>query len=224
MPFDLQNLTMTGANLPSFTGNPQEVYERNKLLMMNQGGQPQFDRLPQMDTSVGQPLQMPAPQPKKGGMFGAGKGNIGEAIAAALAGFTAARGNPAGAFALQMLNQRRQSRDEQAQYQSQRQDKLADYAEMQKIQAQYGAPPAPHYFEDNSGNQWAIGPDGTPKMVHKDDLPFKLVPNGMGGVVPVDLRALMAGQGAPTAPVGQLTPIEEGGPTLGGSGGFPRPR
>lgn len=160
--------------------------------------------------------------PKKGGMFGSGVG-AGEFIQALLAGALAARGNPAGMAGMQMIQQRRQSKDDEAQYQRRRGDHLSDYAEMQKIQAQYGAPAQPHYFEDNSGNQWAIGPDGQPKMVHKDDLPFKLVPNGMGGVVPVDLRALMAQQGAPQAPVGKLTPIDEGGPSLGGSGGFPRP-
>ena len=189
---------------------------------MTDFGMPQLGQM----GPLSQPLQVPAPK-KKGGLFGAGKGNIGEAIAAALNGYLAAGGNQAGMMGLQQLYANRQraadAERESQQYQQHRQDALTDYAEKQKIEAQYGRPAQPHYFEDNSGNQWAIGPDGMPKMVHKDDLPFKLVPNGLGGVVPVDLRTLMANQGAPAPQGVTFTPIDEGGPTPGGSGGFPRP-
>jgi hypothetical protein len=56
-------------------------------------------------------------------------------------------------------------------------------------------------------------------------LPFKLVPNGLGGVVPVDLRTLMQGQGQQEEILDQLPPGAKpiGGPTLGGSGGFRGP-
>lgn len=160
------------------------------------------------------------------GMFGAGKPkmDVGGLIQSVIGGYLAGRGLPGGGALMGMANQRRQQAVEQAQYQSRRKDALADYAEKQKIEALYGRPAQPHYFEDNSGNQWAIGPDGQPRMVHKDDLPFKLVPNGLGGVVPVDLRTLMANQPQEEIldelPQG-AKPI--GGPSLGGSGGFPRP-
>lgn len=171
------------------------------------------------------PQPLPGDQPKKAGMFGAGKGNIGEIIGALLSGFSAAQGNPAGMAGLQMLAQRRQQALEEAQYQRRRGEGLEDYAQKQKIEAQYGRPAQPHYFEDNMGNQWAIGADGKPKMVHKDDLPFKLVPNGLGGVVPVDLRTLMAQQPQQEEILDTLPPGAKpiGGPSLGGSGGFPRP-
>lgn len=171
--------------------------------------------MPQM----GPQIQMPQAAPKKkGGMFGSGGGSWVDALQAALGGYLAARGNPVGMAGLQMLQQKRQQALEEQQYQRRRGEGLEDYAKKQQIESQYGRAAQPHYFEDNSGNQWAIGADGQPKMVHKDDLPFKLVPNGLGGVVPVDLRTLMQQQGQ--APVGKITPLDEGGPGLGGPGGF----
>lgn len=175
--------------------------------------------------AVAQTMQSMAPQKKKTGMFGSGGGSWAEALQAGLAGYLAAKGNPAGMAGLQMLNQRRQQAAEQEQYGQRREDEFQDFVRKEAFKSTLPqAERAPHYFEDNSGNQWAIGADGQPRMVHKDDLPFKLVPNGMGGVVPVDLRALMAGQGGAQAPVGKITPLDEGGPTLGGSGGFRSPR
>lgn len=172
--------------------------------------------------NFGQQIAMPRPAPKKGGMFGSGVGT-GEFIQALLSGYLAAGGNPAGVAGMQMLNQRRQARDEEAQYQRQRGDKLADYAEMQKIQAQYGAPAQPHYFEDNAGNLMAVGPDGQPRMVHKDPLQWKLVPNGMGGVVPVNIGQLMGQQGPQGLPQTLSDDDWQGGPTPSASGGFRSP-
>jgi hypothetical protein len=167
----------------------------------------------------------PDATPKKAGMFGAGKPDWGQALIAGLNGYLAARGNPVGMAGLQQMMQQRQQALEEAQYQRRRGEGLEDYAQKQKIEQQYGRAAQPHYFEDNSGNQWAIGPDGKPQMVHKDDLPFKLVPNGLGGVVPVDLRTLMQGQGQQEEILDQLPPGAKpiGGPTLGGSGGFRGP-
>src|SRR4249919_1406677 len=86
-------------------------------------------------------LQMPSvmaqAQPKaKGGMFAGA--DWGSALQALIGGALASRGNPGGAFMLQMLNQKRQQALEEAKYQSHRKDNLADYAEQQKLQAQYG--------------------------------------------------------------------------------------
>jgi hypothetical protein len=177
---------------------------------------------PQMGPDIQLP-QHPAHK-KKGGMFGSGVG-AGEIIQALLSGALAARGNPAGQMGLQMLQQKRQQALEEAQYQRRRGEGLEDYAQKQKIEQQYGRAAQPHYFEDNSGNQWAIGPDGQPRMVHKDELPFKLVPNGLGGVVPVDLRTLMQQRPQQEEILDALPPGAKpiGGPSLGGSGGFPGP-
>lgn len=167
---------------------------------------------------------MPQQPKKRGGLFGSGKG-LGEIIPQMIMGYLASRGNPVGMAGLQQMMAARQQALEEAQYQRRRGEGLEDYAQKQKIEAQYGRPAQPHYFEDNSGNQWAIGPDGKPQMVHKDDLPFKLVPNGLGGVVPVDLRTLMAQQSQQEEILDQLPPGAKpiGGPTLGGSGGFRGP-
>jgi hypothetical protein len=160
------------------------------------------------------------------GMFGAGKpkldiAGLGQAL---IGGYMAGRGLPGGGAVLGMMNQRQQQANEEAQYQRRRGEGLEDYAQKQKIEQQYGRAAQPHYFEDNSGNQWAIGPDGSPRMVHKDEFPFKLVPNGLGGVVPVDLRTLMASQ-AQGEILDALPPGAKpiGGPTPSASGSFRGP-
>lgn len=178
-----------------------------------------------MYSGFGTPISVPQAKPK-GGMFGAGGPDWASALQAAIYGALAARGNPVGAYGLQTLQQRRQQALEEAKYQRHRQDNLADYAVQQQLQQKYAAPPQPHYFQDNSGNQLAIGPDGKVSEVYHDPLQYKLVPNGLGGVVPVNIRDLMAGQsGGQPAPQGvTFTPIDEGGPSPQGAGGFPRPR
>jgi hypothetical protein len=188
-----------------------------------------FGALPAISAAApGAAGQMAAlmPQPKKAGMFGSGGPQWVEAVQAALAGALAARGNPAGQMGLQMLQQKRQQAMQEEQYQQRRGDEFEDWVKKQAWEIANKPKSAnPHYFEDNSGNLMAIGPDGKPQMVHKDPLPFKLVPNGLGGVVPVDLRTLMAGQGQQGVPQ-TLSDDDwptQGGPTPQASGGFPRP-
>jgi hypothetical protein len=183
--------------------------------------------MPQLDAQgpLAPPLNIPAPK-KRGGLFGAGKGNIAEAISAAIGGWLMGGGNPAGANILGMLQQRRQQKLEEDQYQRRRQDALADYGEKQKLEAQYGRAAQPHYFEDNSGNQWAIGPDGQPQLVYKDPLQFKFVPNGMGGVQAINIQQLMSQMGGGQEEILDALPPGAkplGGPTPQASGGFPRP-
>lgn len=182
--------------------------------------------LPQFDVpDFGGPTSITTASPKKGGMFGSGMGAK-EVLGRLISGYLAGRGNPVGSIGLHMINQRRQQALDEAQYQRRRKDAIEDYGARQQIEAQYAKPAQPHYFEDNMGNQWAIGADGKPQMVHKDDFPFKLVPNGLGGVVPVDLRTLMAGQGAPQGIPQTLSDKDwptEGGPTPQASGGFRSP-
>lgn len=180
-----------------------------------------------MDPSMLPPsMQMPGMPKPKGGMFGGKGAAIGEAIAAAISGYLAAGGNPAGLAGLQMLHQRRsdaaRAQHDEDQYTRQRSDRMSDWMAQQQYSAAHPESRAPHYFESNSGDQYTIGPDGKPQEVFHDPMRYKFVPNGMGGVVPVDIGALMGGQ-APQRPVGKLTPIDEGGPMPSASGGFPRP-
>jgi hypothetical protein len=164
------------------------------------------------------------PRPKKTGMFGAGKGNIGEIIAAALSGALAARGNPAGQMGLQMLHQRRQQAMQEQQHQQRRGEEFEDFVKKQAWQiANNPKSQQPHYFEDNAGNLMAVGPDGKPQMVHKDPLQWKLVPNGLGGVVPINISALGQGQQQLPQTLSDEDWQTQGGPTPQASGGFPGP-
>jgi hypothetical protein len=152
-------------------------------------------------------------------MFGGGKFGWKEALMGALAGFMARR-NPAAVQGLMaMMQQKQSSQREEQQYQRRRGDEIEDYRAKKGIDAQFPSDRAPYRFESNSGDVYELGPDGQPRLMFKDPLRFKLVPNGMGGVVPVDVESLMRG-GAPQGPVGKLTPIDEGGPGLGAPGGF----
>lgn len=179
-------------------------------------------QLPQMDTSVGAPIvAQPAPaQPKKkGGMFGSGLG-FGEAIVHALNGYLAARGNPAGMANMQMMNQRRQQAMEQEQHGQRREDEFQDYIRKEAWkQANPGAPNndtvADYNFRvqtlgKDSADEWLRNP---PQFMNVPGVGLVQVPR-MGG----------AQMTPPSAPVGRLTPIDEGGPVPGGPGGFPRPR
>jgi hypothetical protein len=167
--------------------------------------------------------QLPQLQPKApGGMFGGdGKFGIGQALVAALNGYLASRGNPVGMANIQMMQramlERQQRAREDAQYQRKRQDDITDYGTKLQLAAKY-TPKEPHYFQNNSGDEYYIGADGNPVEAYHDPLRYKFVPNGMGGVVPVDINALVGG-GAPAKPVGKITPI--GGATPSASGGFP---
>jgi hypothetical protein len=101
-----------------------------------------------LDPVFSQQFQMPAPK-KKGGMFG--NADWKSAIIAAIGGALAARGNPAGQFALQTLygqKQRKEDMELQEQdYQRRRTDGLADYEAKQRIEQQYASPPQPTEFE-----------------------------------------------------------------------------
>jgi hypothetical protein len=172
-----------------------------------------------------QMMQSMMPQ-KKAGMFGSGGGSWVDAIQAGLAGYLAGRGNPAGMAGLQMLNQKRQQALEESKYQNRRKDDFEDWLKQQAWKQANPDPANPHYFEDNMGNLQAVGADGKPQMIHKDPFQWKLVPNGLGGVVPVNIGALMGGQGG-QQPLPQTLSDDDwqtqGGPTPQASGGFRSP-
>lgn len=181
-----------------------------------------FGMFGQMMGRLQQPLPQDAGKPK-GGMFGGGDWK--SALAAALAGFSAGGGNPAGQMALQMLHQRLGQKREDQQYQVRRKDALADYAEKQKIEAQYARPQISD-FERKA--MFAGVQPGTPEFVaaakqawQNEINPFQVItrqnPDGS------EVREFMRPPQIPTAPVGGLTPIEDedGGPRPLGVGGFP---
>jgi hypothetical protein len=156
-------------------------------------------------------MMVDLPQQKQGGgMFGGG--GIGRVIAGMIGDYLLQMNGMKPVYT-PMMQKRQEMQFEEQQYQRQRQDSREDF-----LWKKEHSPPAPHYFEDNTGNLMAIGPDGQPQTVYQDPNPWKLVPNGMGGVIPVNMQELMGGGTAPK-PVGKITPL--GGPTPPASGGFP---
>lgn len=168
----------------------------------------------------GPQIQMPKPKPKAG-MFGAG-GKAGDIIQALLGGYLAARGNPAGMAALQAVYGRRQAKDDEAQYQRQRQDRLADYAEMQKIQAQYGSPRVNDTVEDYNFWKGVLPPEQFQEWVANKVSPPQFMNVPGVGLVQVP-RSASPQMGAPAPQGVTFTPMDEGGPMPQASGGFPRP-
>jgi hypothetical protein len=157
--------------------------------------------------------QMPQ-MPKRGGMFGGdGKFGVGQAIVAALNGYLASQGNPVGIANIRMMQEAAQAKRDSAEYDRRRQQALQDQMSMYDYKLAHPEQTAPHYFESNSGDQYAIGADGKPQEVFHDPLRYKLVPNGMGGVVPVSIEALMGGppQGAPAIGTVMADPRKQGG-------------
>lgn len=85
----------------------------------------------------------------------------------------------------------------------------------------------PHYFEDNGGNQWAIGADGTPVEIHHDNVPkYQMVidpktgevrPIPIPGTGNVPAETTQSPLGITFTPIGPQT----GGPTPNASGPFP---
>lgn len=181
------------------------------------GGQLNFDNSP-----LGPPITMPAPPKAKGGMFGGQRGRaIAEALLAGLNGYLAARGNPVGIQGLQALQARRQSALEEAQYQQRRGEHFDDWVRQQAWKQANPDQANPHYFESNAGDVYSITPGQQPEMRFRDPFRYKLIPNGLGGVVPVSIEQLMGGQGGRSAPEGvTFTPIDDGGPPHTGAGGF----
>lgn len=182
-------------------------------------GIPQLD--PSINQPIAQPLQLPAPQPKKkGGLFGSGAANL---IVAALNGYLAGRGNPVGMANLQMMNAQRQrqqeAEQEEAQYQRRRDDGFSDWVRQQSWKLAH--PEAQNNDTVADYNFWkgVLPPEQFQQYIQNKVNPPRL--QFIKGVGLVDVS--QGGAQAPSAPVGKLTPIDEGGPTPSASGGFPRP-
>ena len=150
---------------------------------------------------------------KRGGMFG-GKANIGEILSAALNGYLAAGGNPAGQMGLQQLHQKRMMEQQRAieeqEYNRRRQDQRSNFIFEQDYRSAH-KPPEYGEFERAliaSGVQ-----PGTPQWAEmmsrrRDNMLDPIVNTPIGPVLRSSVTSAIQ---PPKAPVGRLTPIDEGG-------------
>lgn len=169
------------------------------------------------EPEFGGQTQMPKP-----GMFGAGQGgkpkmDLVGLLQGMIGGYLAGRGVPGGNAILAMQQQRQQHKDDEEQYQRRRGDHLADYAEQQKIQAQYGSPHTNDTVEDYNFRVQTLGKEAADDWL-RNPPQYMNVP-GVGLVqVP---RSAGPQMGAPAPQGVTFTPMGEGGPTQNGSDGFP---
>jgi hypothetical protein len=180
-----------------------------------------FGALPAISAAApGAAGQMAAlmPQPKKAGMFGSGGPQWVEAVQAALAGALAARGNPAGQMGLQMLQQKRQQAMQEEQYQQRRGDEFEDWVKKQAYQSANPSPVNNDTVADYNFWKQTLPPERFNQWLENKINPPQLMNIPGVGVVSVPRQG---GPQAPQAPVGKLTPIDEGGPAPQGPGGFP---
>jgi hypothetical protein len=187
---------------------------------MSMGSGGMFGDPGRMPVDVSQFTQLPQMKPK-GGMFGGGDWK--SALAAALAGFSAGGGNPAGQMALQMLHQRLGQKREDQQYERRQADQWNMWQRQQEYQQQHQGPDPLAQMMQQAGIDPA-SPQG--RQMYQQALQNKVNPfvavtrqNPDGS----EVREFMRPPQVPTAPVGGLTPIddEEGGPRPLGVGGFP---
>lgn len=144
------------------------------------------------------------------------------ALQAALAGYMS-RNNPQTAASIfRSLDAKRQAAAEAAQYNQKRQDDNSDWMAREQWKLDHPSPGQPGEFETRL-MQSGVQP-GSPEWVNAMKAavqnttdPVVMTPQG-----PM-LRSQLLGS-VPTAPVGKLTPIPDGGPMgMPPSGGFPGP-
>lgn len=166
-----------------------------------------------------QPMQFNIPAPKKrGGMFG--NADWGSAVAAALGGFAAGMGNPAGAHALQALHSQRMMRQraeaEEQQYQRQRTDGMSDWVAREQWKLQNDQP---DYGEFERALIASGVQPGTPQWQQmmqrrRDNMLDPIVNTAYG---PVLRSAVTGGQGLPQT----LSDEDFGGPAASPPATFP---
>lgn len=174
-----------------------------------------------MDPIFSQQFNMPPAQPKPtGGMFGNGKFGVGEAIVAALNGYLAGTGNPAGAANMramqEMMQAKRQRQQETDDYERKRADQNSDWQSHYDYESAH-----PKAANNDTVADYAFWKQTLPPGQFDQWLQNKINPPQYMNVPGVGLVQVPR-QGAPQAPskpVGKLTPLGAGGPTPG-SGGF----
>ena len=168
------------------------------------------------------PLDLSGVKMKRRGMFG--NADWGSAISAALNGYLAAGGNPAGISGLQQLHQQKMMEQQQAlaaqQYAQHRADDNADWMNHYKFELDNPKPTRPGEFERAliaSGVQPGT-PAWTDAMKRRANNmldPIVMTPQGM---MP---RSQVLGGGQAAPPDVTFTPLDDGGPTPPASDGFP---
>jgi hypothetical protein len=162
----------------------------------------------------------PAPA-KKGGMFGGNKFGIGQAIVAALNGYLAGTGNPVGMQNMQMMAAMRQRQMERQQgledYNRKRADENSDWQSHYQYELDHPKPINNDTALITSWKQTLPPEQFQTWLQNKIDPPQYMNVPGVG-LVQVPRQAPSQ---VPDKPVGKLTPLGAGGPSPGGSGGFP---
>jgi hypothetical protein len=160
------------------------------------------------------------------GMFGAGGGkpkmDIAGMLQGMIGGYLAGSGKPGGAAILGMVNQRQQARDDDARAQQDRENQFQDFVRKESWKA--ANPGAANNDTVADYNFWkgVLPPEQFEQYVANKVNPPQLM--NIPGVGVVQVPRMGGGRmAAPTAPVGKLSPIDEGGPMPSASGGFPRP-
>jgi hypothetical protein len=157
------------------------------------------------------------------GMFGAGKrkfdaAGLGQAL---IGGYLAGRGNPGGNAILGMMSQRQQQAMQEQQYQQRRGDQFEDWVKQQAWQRANPNPVNNDTVADYNFWKQTLPPKQFEQWLESKVNPPQLMNIPGVGVVSVPRQGGAAQ--APTAPVGKLTPLDEGGPMPSASGGFRSP-
>lgn len=171
--------------------------------------------IPQLpESDFGPQIQMPQAKPRAG-MFGSGKANIGEILSAAISGYLAAGGNPAGQMGLQALHQRRQLAQQQELASQQRENDFQDFIRKESWKLANPGAVNNDTVADYNFRVQTLGKPAADEWL-RNPPQFMNIP----GVGIVQMPRMGGPQAAPTAPVGKLTPLDEGGPMPSASGGF----
>jgi hypothetical protein len=169
-------------------------------------------------------MAQPEQQPKPTGMFGAGKGSWVDAVQAAIGGYLAARGNPAGGALLGMANQRRQTGMAEQQHQQRRGEDFEDYVKKQAWDLQNKPPVNNDTVADYEFIKGLFGEEKAKLMLENTKINPPQFMNLPGvGIVQIPRSGGSPQGGAPAAPGVTFTPIDDGGPAPQGPGNFQFP-
>jgi hypothetical protein len=164
---------------------------------------------------------VPQQPKKKAGMFGAGKGNIGEAISAAILGALAARGNNPGAIAgLQMLHQRRNDMAEAQRAEQDRENQFQDFIRKESWKAANPSPVNNDTANDYRFISERLGPQAANEWLRNQGDPLVTVNLPGNRVYSGPRSRLGSALGAP-APGVQPGHVEDGFRFKGGNPGDP---
>lgn len=146
---------------------------------------------------------------KKGGMFG---GNALQGIAGMIGDYLLQRGGGSPIYAPMMLR-RQQMQQEEDQYQRHRQDSVQDWITQQTWDRAHPKPVNNDTTADYDYISSKLGPEAAQQFLRVKTNPIVMTPYG-------PMPYSQVNPSAPQAPVGRLTPIDDGGQGLGGPGGF----